>query len=109
MGGLRPSDVVSRYGGEELMVILPGCPLDDARHKAETLRARIEGLADAHGVAVSASFGVACVPETSSSPTDVVPMADAALYAAKQAGKNCVRTAQRRAERTDDQLRLAVG
>lgn len=109
VAGLRPSDVVARYGGEELMVILPGCPLDDARHKAENLRERIEGLADAHGVAISASFGVACVPETSSSPADVVPMADGALYVAKQAGKNCVRVAQRRADRGDDQLRLAVG
>ena len=109
VAGLRPSDVVARYGGEELMVILPGCPLDDARHKAEGLRERIEGLADAHGVAISASFGVACVPETSSSPADVVPMADGALYVAKQAGKNCVRVAQRRADRGDDQLRLAVG
>lgn len=109
IGGLRPSDVVSRYGGEELMVILPGCSLEGAQLKAENLRARIEGLAEAHGVPISASFGVAAVPETSTSPADVVPMADAALYAAKQAGKNCVRLAERRAGRDDGQLRLAVG
>ena len=108
IGGLRPSDVVSRYGGEELMVILPGCSLEGAELKAEGLRARIEGLSDAHGTPISASFGVASVPETSTSPADVVPMADAALYLAKQAGKNCVRLSERRAGR-DDQLRLAVG
>jgi diguanylate cyclase (GGDEF)-like protein len=108
VGGLRPSDVVSRYGGEELMVILPGCNLEGAQLKAESLRAHIEGLSEAHGAPVSASFGVASVPETSTSPADVVPMADAALYSAKQAGKNCVRLADRRAGR-DDQLRLAVG
>ncbi len=107
VGGLRPSDVVARYGGEELMVILPGCSLEGAQIKAEGLRARIEGLSDAHGVPISASFGIASVPETSTSPADVVPMADAALYLAKQAGKNCVRLAERRAGR-DDQLRLAV-
>ncbi|RZJ99158.1 MAG: diguanylate cyclase [Novosphingobium sp.] len=56
---------------------------------------------------ISASFGIASVPETSTSPADVVPMADAALYVAKQAGKNCVRMADRRGGR-DDQLRLAV-
>lgn len=109
VSGLRPSDVVSRYGGEELMVILPGCGLDDAEQKADALRGRLESLSDAHGFAISASFGVACVPETSSSPLDVVPMADAALYAAKQAGKNCVRTAARRPDQGDGQLRLAVG
>jgi diguanylate cyclase (GGDEF)-like protein len=108
IGGLRPSDVVARYGGEELMVILPGCSLEGAELKAEGLRARIEGLSEAHGTPISASFGVASVPETSTSPADVVPMADAALYLAKQAGKNCIRLAERRATR-DDQLRLAVG
>jgi diguanylate cyclase (GGDEF)-like protein len=108
VGGLRPSDVVARYGGEELMVILPGCSLEGAELKAEAMRARVEALTEAHGIPISASFGVAAVPETSTSPADVVPMADAALYLAKQAGKNCVRTAERRASR-DDQLRLAVG
>jgi diguanylate cyclase (GGDEF)-like protein len=108
-GGLRPSDVIARYGGEELLVVLPDCTLDDAQLKAEILRARIEGLSEVHGISVSASFGVAAVPETSTSPVDVVPMADAALYAAKQAGKNCIRMAERRAGRDDAQLRLAVG
>ncbi len=107
VGGLRPSDVVARYGGEELMVILPDCTLEGASMKAESLRARIEGLSEVHGTPISASFGIAAVPETSTSPADVVPMADAALYLAKQAGKNCIRTADRRAGR-DDQLRLAV-
>jgi diguanylate cyclase (GGDEF)-like protein len=106
VGGLRPSDFVARNGGEELMVILPGCSLEGAQIKAEGLRVRIEGLSEAHGVPISASFGVATVPETSTSPADVVPMADAALYAAKQAGKNCIRLAERRAG--DPQLRLAV-
>ncbi len=98
---LRPSDVVARYGGEELIVILPSCGLEDAAVKAEMLRQRIEGLSDAHGAQISASLGVATVPETSTSAGDVIPMADAALYAAKKAGKNCVMCADRRAERED--------
>lgn len=96
VGALRPSDVVSRYGGEELLVILPNCGLDDALLKAEMLRARIEGLGEAHNVEITASFGVASVPETSATRGDVVPMADNALYSAKQAGRNCVRSAMRR-------------
>ncbi|HTM95260.1 MAG TPA: sensor domain-containing diguanylate cyclase [Croceibacterium sp.] len=96
VGALRPSDVVSRYGGEEILVILPNCGLDDAMLKAEMLRARIEGLGEAHNLEITASFGVASVPETSNTRGDVVPMADNALYSAKQAGKNCVRSAVRR-------------
>ena len=93
---VRPTDIVSRYGGEELMVIMPGCDLDQAVKKAELLRNRIEGLSELHGTPVTGSFGVACVPETSSTMRDLVPMADAALYAAKEAGRNCVEAASRR-------------
>jgi len=107
VGGVRPTDVVSRYGGEELVVILPGCNLDDAMLKAEQLRIRIEALSEPHGTPVSASFGVATIPETSASPVDIIPAADAALYASKLAGKNCVRRAERRAGRDEVQLRLA--
>jgi diguanylate cyclase (GGDEF)-like protein len=96
VAAVRPSDVVARYGGEELIVILPNCGLDDAVLKAEHLRLRIEALSDLHSVSISASFGVATVPETSTNAIDVIPMADGALYAAKQAGKNCVRVADRR-------------
>lgn len=109
VSALRPSDVVSRYGGEEFVVILPNCGLEDAALKAETLRARIEGLSDAHNIPISASFGVAAVPETATSPVDVIPMADAALYAAKQGGKNQVVNAERRAGKDESQPRLAVG
>jgi diguanylate cyclase (GGDEF)-like protein len=98
VGALRPADVVSRYGGEELLVILPACPLEDAVLKAEILRSRIESLSEMHGCAVSASFGVACVPETSGK-AELIPMADAALYEAKAAGRNCVRAAEARAPR----------
>jgi diguanylate cyclase (GGDEF) domain len=109
VGALRPSDVVARFGGEELLVILPNCGLEDAAAKAEMLRMRIEGLSEVHGAGISASFGVACVPETSLNAADVVPMADAALYAAKGAGKNRVKTADKRASREDSPSpRLAV-
>jgi diguanylate cyclase (GGDEF)-like protein len=106
----RPADVVSRYGGEELLVILPTCPLNDAVLKAEILRVRIEALSEIHGVSISASFGAACVPETSGK-ADVIQMADAALYAAKKAGRNCVRAADTRTPRGGGDVgpRLAVG
>jgi diguanylate cyclase (GGDEF)-like protein len=98
VGALRPADVVARYGGEELLVILPTCPLEDALLKAEMLRSRIESLSEMHGCAVSASFGVASAPQTSGR-AELIPMADTALYAAKQAGRNCVRAAGARPPR----------
>jgi diguanylate cyclase (GGDEF)-like protein len=107
VSALRPSDVVCRYGGEELLVILPECGLDDALGKAEALRARIASLSDLHGASVSASLGVAAVPCTSSGVADLLPMADAALYQAKQSGRNCVRAADRR--QVKDKPRLATG
>lgn len=107
IGSLRPSDVVCRYGGEELLAVLPDCSLESALECAEKLRGRIESLSDTHQCRVSASIGVASIPETSSSAADVMPMADAALYNAKKAGKNCVRSVERRAERAETRPRLA--
>ncbi len=112
VGASRPADVVSRYGGEELLVILPTCDLDNAVMKAETLRARVEALSEMHGIPISASFGVACVPQTSSK-ADLIEMADAALYEAKLAGRNRVRCAEvrllSRHSGEGDTPRFAVG
>lgn len=101
VGNLRETDVVCRYGGEELVVILPDCPIERAADKAEGLRARIEELSQTHGAEISASFGVASVPNTSSSVSDLLAAADAALYKAKQNGRNQVMTAPLRPFRID--------
>jgi diguanylate cyclase (GGDEF)-like protein len=90
VGGLRETDVVCRYGGEELVVILPDCNLDRAEDKAEALRLRVEALGQTHGAAISASFGVAAVPYTSTGVSDLLAAADGALYKAKQNGRNQV-------------------
>jgi diguanylate cyclase (GGDEF)-like protein len=90
VGGLRETDIVCRYGGEELVVILPDCNLDRAVDKAEVLRLRVEALTQIHGAAISASFGVAAVPYTSTGVSDLLSAADAALYRAKQGGRNQV-------------------
>jgi diguanylate cyclase (GGDEF)-like protein len=96
IGGLRETDVVCRYGGEELVVILPDCNLDRAADKAEVLRVRIEALSQTHGASISASFGVASVPYTSTGVSDLLGAADGALYKAKQNGRNQVVMAPRR-------------
>lgn len=90
MGALRTSDVACRYGGEELLVILPECGLSEAVAKAEILRERIEALSATHDAKISASFGVAAIPESTRSVADLLGMADAALYQAKEGGRNRV-------------------
>jgi diguanylate cyclase (GGDEF)-like protein len=91
---LRESDVACRYGGEELIVLLPDCGMEMAANKAEQIRIGIESLSQPNGAQVSASLGVSSTPAASSK--DLVAQADAALYRAKQGGRNCVvRSAQR--------------
>lgn len=90
LGTLRASDVACRYGGEELLVILPECGLVEATAKAETLRERIEALSATHDAKISASFGVAAMPESTRTVADLLTVADAALYQAKEAGRNRV-------------------
>ncbi|MCE4223505.1 GGDEF domain-containing protein [Methylobacterium sp. C25] len=90
VGTLRETDVACRYGGEEMIVFLPDCDLDDAAVKAEQIRERIEALSGAHGAQVSASLGVSSVPATSSNSADLVKAADTALYRAKHNGRNQV-------------------
>ncbi|HEY0113589.1 MAG TPA: GGDEF domain-containing protein [Allosphingosinicella sp.] len=93
VSGLRETDVACRYGGEELVVLLPDCSLEDARIKAEELRVRIAN-SSRDGISVTASLGVSSMPETSGSATSLLAMADAALYEAKRQGRNLVAVSQ---------------
>lgn len=90
MGAIRTCDVACRYGGEELVVLLPDCAMAEALAKAELLRVRIEQLSELREAPISASFGVATIPDTSSKVADIVADADAALYRAKVEGRNRV-------------------
>lgn len=101
INNLRETDVVCRYGGEELVVLLPDCPVERAADKAEALRLRISELSSTLGAEISASFGVACVPHTSVGVADLLAAADGALYAAKQAGRNQVMVAPLRPHAPD--------
>lgn len=87
---LRETDVACRYGGEELIVVLPNCGIEIAAQKAERIRQSIEALSEPNGAQVSASFGVSTFPTTATGMKDLVANADAALYRAKQEGRNRV-------------------
>lgn len=89
----RPLDLAARYGGEELAVILFDLPGNLAAKIAEQLRAAVEDLRIERedGSTVTVSVGVAIVrPTLERSPEGAVQLADEALYAAKQKGRNCV-------------------
>ena len=90
---LRRSDIFGRFGGEEFSVLLPGCGIEEARGQAEQLRRIIEGIRAEHQgatVTASASFGIACSSVSGYELARLLGHADAALYRAKRAGRNCV-------------------
>jgi diguanylate cyclase (GGDEF)-like protein len=92
---VRGGDTVYRYGGEEFLVLLPEQTLETAALAAERLRAVVEELAVSHpaGGRVTISAGVAGPAEGGEDAKALVGRADAALYAAKSAGRNRVEVA----------------
>jgi diguanylate cyclase (GGDEF)-like protein len=94
-GSMRPYDQVGRYGGEEFLVVLPNCDLEDATNQAERMRQRLNStamLVDGAELQVSASFGVTVSDGSERSPDVFVRVADEALYQAKARGRNCIST-----------------
>ncbi len=92
---LRETDTIGRYGGEEFVVIMPETPLDKAcEHVAERLRAAVAKPpvdTGAGPVNVTISLGVAQLASFDDTIDDLINRADAALYDAKEAGRNRVR------------------
>jgi diguanylate cyclase (GGDEF)-like protein/PAS domain S-box-containing protein len=86
---VRSCDSVCRYGGEEFCILLPHTGLEGAARTAENCRKAIESL-DCSGVSVTASFGVSSVEAGRGQAQDILNMADKALYAAKESGRNRV-------------------
>ncbi|MFM9862097.1 MAG: diguanylate cyclase [Micropepsaceae bacterium] len=93
----RGDDVPCRFGGEEFVALLPGASLQEARDRAEELRAKIEATTVRYGDGnlprITISVGVAAFPEFGNGVIEVLKVADAALYEAKRNGRNRVETA----------------
>jgi diguanylate cyclase (GGDEF)-like protein len=89
----REIDAPARYGGEELAIVLPQTDLSGAGRLAERLREGIEQLeiprvSGGGSMRVTASLGVAALPESAGDVERLIAAADAALYEAKRGGKN---------------------
>ncbi|GAB3545095.1 GGDEF domain-containing protein [Noviherbaspirillum agri] len=92
----RPADLVARFGGEEFVALLPATSLEDATEVAEYMRQAVIDLQIPHATSrvapgITASFGVAVIhPFMHEESAELVAAADAALYDAKEHGRNRV-------------------
>lgn len=98
----RPSDVVGRFGGEEFLVLIPEIDAERARHTAERIRNQVAmssiSTRDKRGEPVTitdrtTSIGVAVYPDHGNTLEELVHAADAAVYEAKELGRDQVRFA----------------
>jgi diguanylate cyclase (GGDEF)-like protein len=97
---VRESDFVGRYGGEEFLILLPSTDKEGAVRVAEAVRAAIAGIRVTRlDRAITASCGVAVVPDDAGDAVTLFRAADRALYAAKHDGRDRVHAAEAHADR----------
>jgi two-component system, cell cycle response regulator len=90
---VRTYDVLGRYGGEEFLIVLPGCDRNKIQETAERIRTTVAGTpvqVAGSEILATVSIGGAVAPPGKVSAKEILAHADAALYHAKAAGRNCV-------------------
>ena len=96
-GCVRVFDVCARFGGEEFVIIMPGGTKENAFRIAERIRRRVEAyrpselVLEALRITVSIGFAVS---SAATAVSELLDLSDKALYAAKHAGKNCIKSAE---------------
>jgi diguanylate cyclase (GGDEF)-like protein/putative nucleotidyltransferase with HDIG domain len=89
----RRSDVVSRYGGDEFVILMPETNIEQGRQLASKLRAWIASDPLLREKNITGSFGIASFPVHGSTPQELIQVADASMYLSKHQGGNTVSTA----------------
>ena len=94
---IRKSDMAARYGGDEFVIVLPNTPKTGALTLAKNLRDKVRSTdfltSQGLDIRITASFGLASYPTDADSKLSLVRLADKAMYAAKDASRDTVRTA----------------
>jgi len=85
---IRDLDAISRYGGEEFVMLLPDADKDGAFGLAERLREELAAIKLDNLPPITVSLGIATFPTDGTTVEDLIQKADAAMYAAKRAGRN---------------------
>ena len=89
----RKEDIVARFGGEEFVLLLSHCNGEQATNKAESIRQELEALTPAN-LSVTGSFGIATLEnDLKLNFNQLFSLADAAVYRAKEGGRNRVEVA----------------
>ncbi|MHA1103696.1 sensor domain-containing diguanylate cyclase [Kosakonia cowanii] len=88
--GCRKEDFVSRFGGEEFIILLPGISIKEAAETAERIRNMVSSAIFPHAGRITISAGVASIPDCGLSLDSLLHRADEALYEAKNEGRNIV-------------------
>jgi diguanylate cyclase (GGDEF)-like protein len=99
---VRDVDIVARYGGEEFVIMIPEAAKEAAYSLSERLRKKFSRLKFENLPQITISLGIATYPFDGKQPEDLLKKADAAMYAAKRAGRNQVAGYTRDVERVRD-------
>jgi len=87
----RDTDIVARYGGDEFAWLMPGTSVEAALAVADRIRRQLEDLRVGMEMPISLSIGIAACPEDATTMADLINLADAAMYVAKEDGGDQVR------------------